>query len=52
MSTRKHVCTPKFVFFNEKKIKDFNDFERQVLALFDTSPLHQFAKFNNFLWVY
>ena len=22
------------------------------LTLFDTSPLHQFSKFNNFLWVY
>ena len=27
------------------------DFESQILAIFDTSPLHQFEKFNNFLWV-
>ena len=27
------------------------DFESQILALFDTSPLTQFSKFNNFLWV-
>ena len=27
------------------------DFESQILATFDTSPLHQFAKFNNFLLV-
>ena len=26
-------------------------FESQILGLFDTSPLHQFSKFNNFLWV-
>ena len=25
--------------------------ESQILALFDNSPLHQFSKFNNFLWV-
>ena len=24
-------------------------FESQILALFDTSPLHQFAKFNDFI---
>ena len=28
-----------------------NDFESQIWALFDTSPLTQFSKFNNFLWV-
>jgi hypothetical protein len=27
------------------------DFESQILALFDTFPLIQFSKFNNFLWV-
>ena len=27
------------------------DFESQILALFDNSPLHQFAKLNNFLLV-
>ena len=26
-------------------------FESQIKAIFDTSPLHQFSKFNNFLWV-
>ena len=41
-----------------KKEKDSDDFwcrkltfESQINALFDTSPLHQFSKFNNFLWV-
>jgi hypothetical protein len=28
------------------------DFESQILALFDSSPLIQNSKFNNFLWVY
>ena len=27
------------------------DFESQILVLFDSSPLTQFLKFNNFLWV-
>ena len=27
------------------------DFKSQILALFDTSPLHQFSKFKHFLWV-
>ena len=26
------------------------DFESQILAHLDTSPLHQFAKFNDFIW--
>ena len=41
-----------------KKIERFEqfltqkiDFESQILALFDASPLHQFSKFNNFLCV-
>ena len=45
------------VFFNEKKGEIFEwfltskiDFKSQILAHFDTSPLHQFSKFNNFLW--
>ena len=45
---------PKLIFFNEKKLRKIPmifDFVSQVLALFDTSPLHQFSKFNNFLWV-
>ena len=51
-------CAPKLIFFNEKKMRNIpmifdikNDFESQILALFDTSPLHQFSKFKNFLWV-
>ena len=51
--------SPKFVFFNEKKNqKDSDnlltqkiDFESQILALFDSSLLSQFSKFNNYLWV-
>ena len=27
------------------------DFESQIAALFDTSLLHQFAKFNDFIWL-
>ena len=49
-------CVPKFVFFHEKKIRKIPmifhieiDFESQILALFDTYPLHQFAKFNDFI---
>ena len=45
---------PKLVFFNEKKLKKFRmifdiemDFDSQILALFDASPLHQFSKFNS-----
>ena len=37
----------RFRWFLTQKI----DFESQNLALFDTSPLHQFSNFNNFLWV-
>ena len=55
-------CAPKLIFFNEKKIeKDSDNFWYRKLtlkvkrlgdfALFDTSPLTQFSKFNNFLWV-
>ena len=52
-------CAPKLVFFNEKNnwerfrwiCTSKIDFEIHILALFDTSPLHQFSKFNNFLWV-
>ena len=53
-------CAPKLIFFNEKKIeKDSDNFWYIKLtlkvkrlgdfALFDTSPLTQFSKFNNFL---
>ena len=44
-------CAPKF---NEKKMRKILmilGFESQILALFDTSLIHQFSKFNNFLWV-
>ena len=48
----------KLVFFNEKKKKKIKgfltlkiEFDSQILALLDTSLLHQFSKFNNFLWV-
>ena len=27
------------------------DFKSQIKALFDASSLHQFSKFNDFLWV-
>ena len=27
------------------------DFESQISALFDTSSLHQYAKFNDFIWL-
>ena len=29
----------------------YQNFESQILALFDISSLNQFSKFNNFLWV-
>ena len=51
-------CAPKFVFFNEKKLRKILmifKIENWLLKLdfgtFDTSSLHQFSKFNNFLWV-
>ena len=55
-------CAPKLIFFNEKKIEKDSDnlWYRKLnlkvkrlgdFALFDTSPLTQFSKFNNFLWV-
>ena len=55
-------CVPKLIFFNEKKIEKYSDnfwYRKLTLkvkrlgdfALFDTSPLTQFSKFNNFLWV-
>ena len=53
-------CPPKLIFFNGKKIeKDSDNFLYRKLtlkvkrlgdfAVFDTSPLTQFSKFNNFL---
>ena len=53
---------PKLIFFNEKKIEKYSDnfwYRKLTLkvkrlgdfALFDTSPLIQFSKFNNYLWV-
>ena len=55
-------CAPKLIFFNEKKNeKDSDNFWYKKLtlkvkrlgdfALFDTSLLSQFSKFNNFPWV-
>ena len=42
------ICAPKL----RKVLIIFDiDFKSQVLALFDTSPLTQFPKFNIFLWV-
>ena len=40
----------------KRGIQNWKDFCLQInpkefLTLFDTSPLHQFSKFNNFLWV-
>ena len=45
----------KLVFFNEKKMRKIQmifdiGFESQILALFDSSPLIQNSKFNNFVW--
>ena len=49
------MCS-KLVFFNEKKIRKIQmifmkkiNFESQISALFDTFPLHQFAKSNDFI---
>ena len=40
-------CAVELVIFNLKK-----DFKiPMILAFFDTSPIHQFPNFNNFLWV-
>ena len=51
-------CAPKFILLNEKNPKDSDDFghkkltlKNQILAHFDTSPLHQFEKFKNLFWV-
>ena len=57
-SANNKKCAPKLIFFNEKKWEIIGwfltykiDFESQILALFDTSPLTQYSKFYNFLWV-
>ena len=54
-------CASQLIFFNEKNYKDSDHFWHRKLtlkvgrlgdfALFDTSPLVQFSKFKNFLWV-
>jgi hypothetical protein len=41
-------CASNFVFFHEKKSKDLDDFGHRKLT-FNTSPLQQFAKFNDFI---
>ena len=54
-------CAPNLIFFNEKKMRKIQiifDIENwlwksnfgQNFGTFDTSPLTQFSKFNNFLW--
>ena len=45
-------CAPKLVFFNEKKMRKIPmifdiENESEILTLFDTSPLQQFLKFEN-----
>ena len=56
-------CAPKLILFNEKKIwKNSNNFWHRKFtlkvkrlgdfALFDSSPLTQFSKSDNFLWLY
>ena len=54
MSITKNVLLN--LYFNEKKIRKIwmimtekIDVESQISALFDTSPLYQFAKFNDFI---
>ena len=49
-------CALEFIFFHKKKLRKIRiifdkkiDFENQILALFDTSPLTQLSKLNNFL---
>ena len=51
-------CAPKFVFFNEKKIRKFQmifDLNRKLTLkvrfwhFLIPPPLHQFAKFNDFI---
>ena len=49
---------PKLVFFNEKKLRKIpmtfdveNGLCKSNFGIFDTSPLHQFSIFNNFLLV-
>ena len=54
----KKKCAPKLVFFNEKKMRKIwmifgieNWLWKSNFGTFDTSPLTQFSKFNNFLRV-
>ena len=46
-------CAPKLIFFNEKKLREIQIIFDGLgdFALFGTSPLTQFSKFNNFFWV-
>ena len=51
-------CSPKLIFFNGKKMRKIlmifdieNWLWKSNFGSFDTSPLHQFSKFNIFLWV-
>jgi hypothetical protein len=38
-------------WYSSTKKNEKDDFESQIFALFDSSPLIQIPKFNNFLWV-
>ena len=56
VNNKKHA--PKLIFFNEKKLRKILiifdikiDFESQIFALFDSSPLIQNSKSHNFFWV-
>ena len=57
----KTKCVSKLIVFNKKRnwerfwwfwwfLKKKIGYESQSLELFDTFPLHQFTKLNNFLW--
>ena len=46
-SSMKKKNWERFRWFLTQKI----DFGNRILALFKSSPLHQFSKFNNFLWI-
>jgi hypothetical protein len=53
ITTSNNKYASKLIFFNEKNLRKIPmiltlkiDFESRILALFDTSPLHQFSKFN------
>ena len=51
MSRTKNVLLNWYSSMKKKLRKIRMIFESQILALFDSSPLIQNSKFNNFLWV-